>query len=261
MALPILTEIKRRNPGCHITYFSFRPELFRGHPAIDSLERRTWENPDPPSIKLFYDHRLPPPRPLLQLMGECVGFSMPFEQLEPPPGALETGVIERLMGLPRPWIVIQTRASRWTPNKDWPPESWDQLAKDLAKVATVIEVGTDSPLRPPAYPAYGENFVSLVGSTTVEELAHLISVADLFVGPVSGGMHLANAFRVPAVIIVGGYEDPAGHPYKQMSFFYSPVECAPCWAKSCPFDLKCLRAISPETVLWEIKARLDGTKR
>ncbi len=255
MALPILTEIKRRNPGCHITFFTFRPEFFRGHPAIDALERRTWENPDPPSLKLAYDHRVPPPRPLMQLMGECAGFSMPFEQLERPPVDLGTGAAERLKGLPRPWVVIQTRSSGWTSNKDWPAESWDELVKGTARLGSVIEVGTETPL---SAADYGKNFVSLVGATTLEELAYVISVADLFVGPVSGGMHLSNAFHVPAVIIVGGYEEPKGHPYKEMSFFYSPVECAPCWAKSCAFDLKCLRAISAETVLAEIKARLEG---
>ena len=42
MALPIFTEIKRRNPRCHITFLTFRPDFFRGHPAIDAFEQRTW---------------------------------------------------------------------------------------------------------------------------------------------------------------------------------------------------------------------------
>ena len=107
--------------------------------------------------------------------------------------------------------------------------------------------------------AYRENFISLVGGTTLEELAYIISVADLFVGPVSGGMHLANAFHVPAVIIVGGYEAPAGYPYKDVSFFYSPVECAPCWAKTCPFDLNPF-APSPRERCWR-RSRYGCEKR
>ncbi len=257
MALPILTEIKRRNPRCHITFLTFRPDFFRGHPAIDAFEQRTWADPDPPSIKLAYDHHVPPPRPLMQLMGECVGFSKSFDQLERPPAPLGTGILERVKSLPRPWIVIQPRSSGWTANKDWPADSWDELVKGITKMGSVIEVGTDSPL---SASAYGRNFISLVGGTTLEELACVISAADLFVGPVSGGMHLANAFHVPAVIIIGGYEEPRGHPYKEVAFFYSPVECAPCWAKTCPFDLKCLRAISADAVLSKIKSRIESPK-
>jgi ADP-heptose:LPS heptosyltransferase len=253
MALPILTEIKRRNPGCHITFFSFHPGLFRGHPAIDVIEPRTFENPDPPSLRLAYDYLLPPPRPLMQLMGESIGFSMTFDQLERPPVPLPADPGEHLRGLPRPWFVIQTRSSGWTSNKDWPIESWDALVKGLAEIGSVIEVGTKMPL--PASD-YGENFVSLVGGTSVEEFAHIVSAADLFVGPISGGMHLADAFGVPAVIIVGGYEEPSGHPYKRMSFLYTAVECAPCWARTCSFGLKCLRAITPAAVLAEVKLRL-----
>jgi ADP-heptose:LPS heptosyltransferase len=62
-------------------------------------------------------------------------------------------------------------------------------------------------------------------------------------------MHFANAYRIPTVAILGGYEAPDAHNYPWAKRFFTPVECAPCWLTTpCPYDLKCLHAIRPEEV-------------
>jgi ADP-heptose:LPS heptosyltransferase len=62
-------------------------------------------------------------------------------------------------------------------------------------------------------------------------------------------MHLAAAYQIPALIIFGGYESPTGLPYPNVTPFYTPEPCAPCWLPAnCPYELKCQRKILPAAV-------------
>jgi ADP-heptose:LPS heptosyltransferase len=141
-------------------------------------------------------------------------------------------------------IVLQTSASGWTPNKQWPEEHWRSLIEALPQDVEVIEVGSESVLS--TLPRHS-HYRSLVGRTSLLQFAACIQEADVFIGPVSGGMHLAHAYEVPSVIIIGGYEET--HPYPLSRQFYTPVPCAPCWLRTpCPYDRACLRQISPAEV-------------
>jgi ADP-heptose:LPS heptosyltransferase len=89
-----------------------------------------------------------------------------------------------------------------------------------------------------------ENYVDLQNQTSLEELVALIAAADIFVGPVSGPVHIAAAVGTAAVVIIGGYEHPTNTYYNGIVNFYTPLACAPCWlTMPYPFDLRCLRMI------------------
>jgi ADP-heptose:LPS heptosyltransferase len=249
MATAVLREIKRRNPLCHLTFLSRRPEFFRHLPYLDAVELFT---PAARSTALFLsysadDNVVPPPRPLISLMAESVGLVMHATQLDQPHLGVATELRARVAAIPGPRVVVQPLASSWSPNKNWPANYWVELIKMLTEKYSVIEVGTESCL---TGNTFGPCFHSFVGQTDLSGFAHVISQAAVFVGPVSGGMHLANAFEVPAVVIIGGYELPLGYQYPRSSVFYSPVPCAPCWlTKPCPYELKCLKLIKPTAVL------------
>jgi ADP-heptose:LPS heptosyltransferase len=247
MCLPVFREIKRRNPACRITFVSRHPELFAGSRLMDEVVLlKKWENDH--GIRLRYGPTFPPPRPLVTLMAECVGLvfepeSVELERLSLPQNVELQATLD---AIPRPRVVVQTLTSRWTPNKNWPASHWSELVRLLTAEFHVIEVGTESGLEPGDY---GPRFHSFVGKTDVAGLAQIIGGADVFVGPVSGGMHLAAAAQVPSVIIFGGYESPAGHLYLRVVPFYNAVECAPCWLKDgCPYELKCMTGIPPRKV-------------
>jgi ADP-heptose:LPS heptosyltransferase len=244
MCLPVISEIKRRNPKCHITFSTQHVDFFRNYPDIDET---VWDDgkPDSSFTKLRYGLAIPPPRPLMSLMGECVGLIMDFDELTPPPVTQSPGILKAMEGIGRPLVVIQTRSSRWTTNKDWPTEQWRALIGGLVGRFEVVEVGLD-PLFSEG--EFGDRYRSLAGKTDLADLAYVISQADLFIGPSSGGMHLAHAFKVKSVIIFGGYESPEGYRYPRTRSFYTPVPCAPCWRQDCPYDIKCLRAINPADV-------------
>ncbi|MGA3169854.1 MAG: glycosyltransferase [Chthoniobacteraceae bacterium] len=250
MCLPIFEEIKRRNPACRISFVTRRPDFFRAHPAIDGVIA---DSASAPGIKLSYNYVIPPPRPLMTLMAECVGIIAHFDRITLPPIVPSESTARLLDSLPRPLIVIQPLSSGWTTNKNWPIESWRALVPDLTADGAVLEIGTA-----PAFEGenFGPGFHSVAGQTSLSDMAEVIRRADLFIGPSSAGMHLANAHGVKSVIIFGGYESPAGYEYARTSAFYSPVECAPCWRQDCPYHLKCLHAIAPERVIAEARKLL-----
>ena len=255
MCVPIFAEIKRKNPRCKITFVSRHPDLFQGNPDIDSIER--WNRAATRDLcVLRYQHAIPPPRPLITLMAEWLGLEMNATRLLPPRVQVEEPFRREIAAIPRPRLVIQPLTSRWTPNKSWPLPDWIELIRLLVAEFDVIEAGTES-----AFPEldFGPRFHSFAGRTDLQAFAWLISQADAFVGPVSSGMHLANAFRIPSVIIFGGYESPAGFLYEGMEALFTPVECAPCWLNEpCPYGLKCMKAIRPADVLAAIHRTLPG---
>jgi ADP-heptose:LPS heptosyltransferase len=185
------------------------------------------------------------------MMAECVGLTLHSDQLDAPNTIPATEVRGKIDSLSKPLVVIQPQASQWTPNKQWPIESWAELIRMLVAEFNVVEVGRET-LFP--HHNFGDRFQSLSGKTTMAEFAWIISQAAVFVGPVSGGMHFANASRVRSVIIFGGYESPEGYQYPATKAFFSAVPCAQCWLETpCPYDRKCLTMIRPEDVFQAVR--------
>jgi len=142
--------------------------------------------------------------------------------------------------------LVQRRAGSYTPNKDWPDELWRTLIGMILKTATVIEIGERNEV---GEHFATQNYIDLRGKTDRRELVASIAAGDILVGPVSGPVHIASAVRTPAVVILGGYEQPENAAYPGNKILYTPIECSPCWLRTpCPIDRECLRRISPATV-------------
>ena len=195
------------------------------------------------ALYVEYAHIVPSPVHISRLMGDKLGVRVTDTQ---PDCVVDQDLARRYAksweGLPRPWVIATRRASRHTPNKDWPSSSWVELIGNICQFGTVIEVGnrdgTDGPVP-------SRNHLDLRDSTSIKELVAAISAADLYVGPISGPMHIAAAVHTPSVAIVGGFEHPVNTHYAGNTEFYTPVPCSPCWPlEPCPFGLKCLHAIS-----------------
>ena len=246
LCTPALRELKRENPACHIRFFTDFPSLVRGLPYIDKV----LSTADAPSDvrQMGYEGYTPPRGPLAKIIGDQLGVNV-TDVL--PDCVVEAGLAEsyrdRLKSMPKPHVVILRRASAWTPNKDWPDESWNVVVEKVSRLGTAIEIGSVAGTVPLATGSY----LDLRAQTSVEQMAALISVADLYIGPVSGPMHIAAAMEIPAVVIYGGFESPIGmRGYQRQISLYSPVACAPCWrSDECPYARKCLSMIEPSHVL------------
>lgn len=102
--------------------------------------------------------------------------------------------------------------------------------------------------------------ISLVGGTTIPELAALIQRAALVITNNSGSMHIADALQRPMVVLFAGTDQTCQwRPRSARSVLLTrTVECSPCYRFNCPFNLECLD-IPPQQVLEEAM-RLLGVR-
>lgn len=257
MGTALLRAAKRRDPKLKtIFYTTTFAELVRGLPYIDEVRNIAHSSAD--AIYLNYEDALPPKAPLPQIMADNArvnldGDLMPDCVVDP---ARKASVEADLSGYPTPRIVILRKASQWTPNKEWPDDRWLALLDRLSQSATIIEIGAPTEA---AGDLAADHYIDFRGKTSVTDLPAIFAAADLYVGPVSGPMHIAAAVNTPGVAICGGYEHPLGYAYPNIRMLYTATQCAPCWlTEPCPFGKKCLTAISVDEVeraVWEMCRR------
>ena len=246
LCTPGLRELKRVNPACFIRFYTDFVPLLRGLPYVDEV---CPIGEAPPAVRqLGYEGYTPPRGHLAKIIGDQLGVEVtdvrPDCIVEP---ELANSFRDLLRTFAKPHVTVLRRASSWTPNTDWPDESWNAVVEEVSCLGTVIEIGAVAG----GVPAVRGSYLDLRGRTSLQQMAALISVADLYIGPVSGPMHIAAAHAKPSVVIYGGFESPVGlSGYPNQISLYSPVECAPCWRKDeCPHARKCLLMIDPRQVL------------
>lgn len=251
MCTPVLRQLKRRNPHCYVRFYTRYGPLVTGLPYIDEV--LPYVRPPAGTIFMCYEDAIPPEVHLSRIIGDRFGLKVTDTH---PDCVTREDLVENYRRsferLPRPRIILLRRAGPWTPNKDWPDPNWVTVITSLARNATVIEIGQEDAT---AQAIAKSNYVDLRGKTSLEQLVAVVAACDLYVGPVSGPMHIAEAVGTPSVTICGGYESPRGyeHPPGVKSttnvFLFSDLPCSPCWLrKPCPIGLKCLNSISPAQV-------------
>lgn len=104
--------------------------------------------------------------------------------------------------------------------------------------------------------------ISLVGRTSLPELAGIIQRASLVIANNSGPMHIADALRRPMVILYSGTElESQWQPRNATTkLLRRPTNCSPCYKYRCPYELECLD-IPPDEVVKEALDLLDRSLR
>ena len=125
--------------------------------------------------------------------------------------------------------------------KEWGPTRFAELARQLAPHVQLIQLGS---LKDPPLPVHTD----LRGKTTLRQAAAVLSGSSVFIGLEGFLAHLARAVDCPAVVILGGRASAQVVGYSANHNLASSPDCAPCGLRNgCPYELKCMTAILPET--------------
>jgi ADP-heptose:LPS heptosyltransferase len=104
-----------------------------------------------------------------------------------------------------------------------------------------------------------EKVRDLRGQTTLEELAHEIAQADLYLGVDTGPAHMALALGKPTVVVLGGGDYGRFFPYGKARVVTRQMDCFQChW--ECRYDRAlCLHDIPPGDIVKEVFEELRGS--
>jgi len=164
------------------------------------------------------------------------------------------------------WIGLNAGAE-FGPAKRWPVEHFQSLARQLAPLPGIGLILFGGPADVPLAHSIAQGLPGtvriLAGQTRLGELAAALQSCRMVVTNDTGPMHLAAAVGTPVVVPFGSTSpeltgpglpgDPRHHLIK------SKVPCGPCFLRTCPTDHRCLRDITPETVLQLVREHLtDG---
>jgi len=156
---------------------------------------------------------------------------------------------QHLTGIKKPFITINTNSKERT--KNWPPEYWQLVVNDLKEQYTIIQLGDQN--EPNL-----NHVIRWAGELSLREACAILEKASFHLGIVSFLMHVAHALNTKSIIIYGGRETPENSGYEKNINIINPIECSPCWMHTtegeiCPYNNKCLKEITPETVLSTVK--------
>ncbi len=150
------------------------------------------------------------------------------------------------------------------PSKCWLPERYAAVADALherfgARCALLTGPGEEK-TRDAVQAAARKPLLTLDdGAPTLDTLLATISQLDLFIGNDSGPRHIAIAFDIPVVCIMGPTSPRYScGPYERGTVLRVDVDCGPCQKPTCATDHRCMTRIKVESVVAEAAKLLPG---
>ncbi|MBU1727603.1 MAG: lipopolysaccharide heptosyltransferase II [Candidatus Omnitrophica bacterium] len=159
------------------------------------------------------------------------------------------------------FLAVLNPGGNWLP-KRWPKENWVHLAEGLAKNfgAKIVITGaqTDVALARSIREAVKEKPVVACGVFSLKQLGSLAKRADVFITADSGPLHIANAVGAKKIIALFGPTSTmitGPLPQSNTVILQKDVGCPiPCYKVKCQ-DNRCMKAITPEDVIKEIRLK------
>ena len=160
----------------------------------------------------------------------------------------------------RPIIVVNPGAQH---PLVWPPDAFAEFCREFHAITESSFLFVGSP-ESSSLTTHIRNQIpfttySLVGQTSLRELAAVLTEADCLLTNDTGSRHLANAMACPAVVVAHAANNRGGfHRYAESEFVVQHnVSCSPCGQVICPLGTyECIRAISVTTVVQAVSRML-----
>jgi predicted lipopolysaccharide heptosyltransferase III len=164
------------------------------------------------------------------------------------------------------WVMLHPAARYWF--KAWPAERFAALGDALIREgfqAVIVGSENERSVGEAVLAAAQQTFVSLVGKTSLRELAALMKLCSLFVGNDAGPMHMAAAVGCPVVGLFGPTNPAVWGPYgKTCRSIYKGLDCRECFYPGCfRGESSCMKLITVDEVFGAAKSlwRANGLSR
>lgn len=176
----------------------------------------------------------------------------------------ETNLLkEELKSYPRPYIMFSPGkgVNQHREGRVWSLKHWKELRDELLSMynGTIFVCGSYDEQQ---YHAALENPNTVVfsGKTNLKKTTEILSAMDIVISGDSGPVHIASAFDVKTISILGSTSPEKIKPYGKNGYCATPnFECKYCWKKKCkylkPNELysPCIESVSTADVLDIIK--------
>jgi ADP-heptose:LPS heptosyltransferase len=244
----VIRCIKEQYPELRINCITPHPELIGLDPHIDSInQKETFYSFDSTYWELIVrkeksqniiEHNM------LRLGIDKYDYKAAYYQSEEEKdwAKQETNQFEK------PILAICTKSKE--PVKNWPKANWAELIQNLKVNFSIIQLGDE---KEPIF----EGVHRYAGKLSMRESGAILSKATYFIGPDSLLMHISNGLDIPSTIIFGGSRPVKCFGYSENINLKNTPDCSPCWIhdgyEQCKFDLLCIKSISVNRVLNEIR--------
>ncbi|PWU06589.1 MAG: lipopolysaccharide heptosyltransferase II [Verrucomicrobia bacterium] len=147
--------------------------------------------------------------------------------------------------------------------KRWPAHCYREVVEKISQQTglqwKIFGTAKDSSITQEIISGLPKDIISdLTGKTDMAQLiSELVSVRLLLTND-TGTMHLASLLGVPVVAIFGSTEPLLTAPFGNRNrILRHQVECSPCFLRTCPMDLRCMKEITVQQVTAAILEILD----
>jgi heptosyltransferase I len=200
-----------------------------------------------------------------QVFGDALGIppaAVEFGLEQPPAEAAKARSLLAAAPYPRVAVVM---GSSW-PSRVYPAAAVAAVVRELAQsegdhpsLFPVLIGGSDE-VEFAAEVARGFErgaLLNLTGKTGLRDLITIFAECSAAFGPDSGPMHIAAAVRCPIVSLWGATAPGRSAPWGYAEFaIRGEIPCHPCYLRRCPIGGECMRRISPQTVVREVRRAL-----
>jgi heptosyltransferase-2 len=168
-------------------------------------------------------------------------------------------------------VALLAPGASFGASKLWPVESFAAVGDALARAgARVVLTGSASEraLVARVRAAMHRGALDLSGALGLGAFKALMRRARILVGNDAGARHVATAFGLPVVLVMGPTSlDKTSWNLERVSVLSADVACRPCYLRECPIDHRCMTRVEPAWVAaeaeraWAEPAGFAGAQR
>ena len=180
-----------------------------------------------------------------------------------PPDIDTTKVDEIIKDCPKPFFVFSPGGSSDLNRQGriWNLENWKILAQKIHEKYSGTIFVCGSKREKERHSALKTDYIKvLTADLTTSEMSYLLSKSDMMISGDTGPAHVASAYNMKTLVLLGSTSPDKIKPYSENGFYISSKhDCLYCWKKKCPY-LKdnetytpCMEALSVEEVFEKVK--------